>query len=133
MYKIHESSENKTDNKKESLENQGFQKVVILWGFGDGHKISKSTQTNVKSNQKRMIDMNMISYKQKQSHQKCKTCRLDCTAFPGMPPLGGACIRVIPADAVRLGLPHRYCEPESDAVRSVQRSFRRDAPGSDIV
>ena len=32
------SSENKTENKKETLENQGFPKVVILWGFGDGQK-----------------------------------------------------------------------------------------------
>ena len=102
-------------------------------GFWGWTKISKKTQTNVKSNQKRMIDMGVISYKQKQFHQKCEICGLDCTALPGMPSLGGACIRVIPADAVRLGLPHRYCEPESDAVRPVQKAFQRDVPGSDIV
>ena len=37
VYKLHASSENKTENKKETLDFQGFQKVVILWGFGDGH------------------------------------------------------------------------------------------------
>ena len=47
------SSENKTENKKETLEDQGFPKVVILWGFGDGHKIAIGIVAACKLNQRR--------------------------------------------------------------------------------
>ena len=97
------------------------------------NKIEKTSQTNVKSNRKRMIDMNTIPYKRKTVHQNCRICELNCTALPGMPSFGGACVQIIPEDAARLGLPHRYCTPESDAGRPVQKVLQPDELESDIV
>ena len=59
-------------------------------------------------------------------------CTLSAAAAAGVPPLGGACIRIIPAGAKLLGLPHRYYEPGSNAYQPVQTTNQRDVQESDI-
>jgi len=66
-----------------------------------------------------MIAMSFIFCKNQCVYQSNGICGLNCTASAGMPSLGGACIRIIPEAAVQLESPHRYCEPGSDADRSV--------------
>lgn len=44
-------------------------------------------------------------------YQADGVCTLDSAAAAGVPSLGGACVHFIPADARRLGSPHRYFEP----------------------
>jgi len=87
----------------------------------------------MRSNQKRMITMNNIPCRNNCIYQECGTCGLDCAALAGMPPLGGACIQLIPEDAVRLGSPHRYYEPGLNADHPAQKVPRRDGPESDTV
>ena len=50
-----------------------------------------------------------------------------------LPALGGACVPIIPADAARLGSPHRYCAPGSNEAPGARADFRRDVPESGIV
>lgn len=50
-----------------------------------------------------------------------------------LPALGGACVHVIPADATRLGLPHRYCAPGSNEVHGAHADFQRGVPESGTV
>ena len=80
-----------------------------------------------------MIDMSTIPNRQKHIYQNCKNCSLDCSALPGIPAFGGACIRIIPEAAAQLGSPHQYCEPGSDANHLVQKVFPRDEQESNTV
>ena len=61
-------------------------------------------------------------------YQSDGVCTLDSAAAAGLPSLGGACIHFIPADAKKLGSPHRYCAPEAAAIRETPGDQQPDAP-----
>ncbi len=67
-----------------------------------------------------MIVMSLIPCTSACIYQSDGVCTLDSAAAAGVPALGGACVHFIPADARRLGSPHRYFEP---AVNSDQGKF----------
>lgn len=58
-----------------------------------------------------MIAMSLIPCTSSCVYQSDGVCTLDSAAAAGVPALGGACVHFIPADAKRLGSPHRYFEP----------------------
>ena len=68
-----------------------------------------------------MVPMSLIPCTSRCVYQQEGICTLDSAAAAGLPSLGGACVHFIPADAARLGSPHRYSQPESAAGPTVPR------------
>ena len=62
-----------------------------------------------------MIVMSLIPCTSACIYQSDGVCTLDSAAAAGVPALGGACVHFIPADARRLGSPHRYFEPAANS------------------
>lgn len=84
-----------------------------------------------KINQEWMIAMSLIPCTSKCVYQSDGICTLNSAAAAGLPSLGGACIHFIPADAARLGSPHRYCAPGSAAVPEAHGDFPPDGTAPD--
>ncbi len=73
-----------------------------------------------------MIAMSLIPCTSSCVYQSDGVCTLDSAAAAGVPALGGACVHFIPADAKRLGSPHRYFEPAAAPDREM---FPGSPPG----
>lgn len=97
------------------------------------HKILIPGQATPNTNQEWMIVMRLIPCANECVYQTDGLCALNSAAAAGLPALGGACIHFTPVDAARLGSPHRYYEPGSNAVPGAREGSRPDAPGSDTV
>lgn len=76
-----------------------------------------------------MIDMSLIPCTSSCVYQSDGVCTLDSAAAAGMPALGGACVHFIPADARRLGSPHRYYEPVAAPDQEMPPDSQPDALG----
>ena len=77
--------------------------------------------------------MSFIPCTSKCVYQSDGLCVLDSATAAGVPSFGGACIHFIPADEARLGLPHRYCEPESMSTPKVASDYQHGASESGTV
>lgn len=76
-----------------------------------------------------MINMSLIPCTSSCVYQSDGVCTLDSAAAAGMPALGGACVHFIPADARRLGSPHRYYEPAAAPDQEMPPDSQPDALG----
>lgn len=75
-----------------------------------------------------MIVMSLIPCTSACVYQSDGICTLDSAAAAGLPSLGGACVHFIPADAKRLGSPHRYFGPAAIQDLETSRDLPPDGP-----